>query len=121
MALVHLLPKTQRNAGTWTSPSRAVPPGLNNDFRLIGLMDQGDIDDAALTVRIAIEASYDVSGNIWSEVASVVWTGGYTPRPGHVRSGPFLFYGVQTPVPTFLRLVIDHNKRISAGLDVDIS
>ena len=111
--------KQTRNPATITSNSFAVPKAGPNGFSAVVLLNANDLADPGLTVRVAVEASYDGQGLNWAPLAGALWSGGQVGRDGQFRP-PSLTYSTSGPRPLFLRGSLDWNQRVSLGLDVSL-
>jgi hypothetical protein len=82
-------------------------------------MQDSDALAPALTLRIAIEGSFDASGQTWTSLASAVWTGGMIRPDTGLPATPLVGWQA-SQVPRFVRVVLDTPKRVRLGADVEI-
>ncbi len=105
--------------GTLVSASAPATILPNQPVTVTMALDAADLADASLSIRMAIEANDDPSGNgPWYTLVGEVWKGGVPDfhNPGNFLP-PKLRYASSAVTAKRVRGVLDVNKRIRASMD----
>jgi hypothetical protein len=132
MATVRVFPQTQRNAGTYESPSASnslkrqqringvLQGDTNLALTLVGVMSAGDVADA--TNGMDIEAQHSPDNTTWTTFAFANgWRGGSLLPDGTPAFPSLTIKSESMPEGGFVRARITTLKRWSWGLDLEIS
>lgn len=125
-----VMPKSQHNAGTFTSASATIPDGAGSVF-IADLLSDADALDVANTYDVVMEASLD--GVQWFGFSRTHWIGGThfdkrtgTFVPNHMEMG-FTIYqpgennGVGLFVGMRVRVTLDNPNRLNLGFTVMVN
>lgn len=123
--LLATIPQQKRPAGTYVLPGAdgadstlLFPAGVRAASVQLAL-DQADLADAGLVVRLLVEGLQD---GAWLLVDETTWQGGQPVRPGRVQAAPSTRLEASYGLPfSRLRLSVALNRSVRVGATFEAS
>ena len=113
MAKINLIDKTERE-GEISSIAYRVPTNIQNTIEFHALLDQIDLEDSTLNLKIDVDVSED--GVKWRYWGGVVYVGGKYDPPGIPGFGTLNTAMFKNK---YVRVRVEPNKRIPIGAEVE--
>jgi hypothetical protein len=110
-----VVPQTQRNAGTYTSPNIDLEAGVI-ELRATMTMPSTELSNVDNSVVYQVDGSFD-SGQSWQLLVGSSWVGGPPIGQAPFRDPPTCRVNT-TPMPVVVRATVTTNRRWSWGVEL---